>query len=216
MSDILIVGGSSGIGAEVARQAAAAGFGVRCMSRSGAVPQDVAGDGFAGDARQQHDVAQALVGINAVVQSLGIPLGLDMLTKPVTLFSEATRVLLPLMQDAGVRRLITVTGFGAGDSHRAIHPLQRLPFRLAFKNPYDDKSIQEQMISDSDLNWLIVRPGVLTNGRRSGAYRVLRKRDEWRNGIISRADVADFIVSQLGADGLVREKPVLIRRPLGF
>ena len=42
----------------------------------------------------------------------------------------------------GVDTLVAVTGFGAGDSNRAINPLQRIPFDLALKRAYDDKSRQ--------------------------------------------------------------------------
>ena len=38
MARILVIGGSSGIGAEVARQAAAGGHFVRAMSRGGSLP----------------------------------------------------------------------------------------------------------------------------------------------------------------------------------
>ncbi len=108
---------------------------------------------------------------------------LDVVLKPVTLFSEATRVLLPEMKKAGVQRLVSVTGFGAGDSNKSINILQRLPFKLLLKRAYDDKSVQEQLIEESDLDWLIVRPGVLTSGPTSGKYRVLSKPAEWRNGL---------------------------------
>jgi putative NADH-flavin reductase len=167
-----------------------------------------------GDACKPTDVARALDGIDVVVQALGVPVSIDLLLKPVSLFSEATRVLLPEMKKAGVQKLVAVTGFGAGDSKGAINILQRLPFRLLLKNPYDDKSIQEQLIVASDLNWLIVRPGVLTNGPASGKCRVLLDPGEWRNGIVSRLDVAEFIVRRIGANEFGRAKPVLIRYPL--
>jgi putative NADH-flavin reductase len=148
------------------------------------------------------------------VQALGVPPALDFLLKPVTLFSEAARVLLREMKQAGVRKLVAVTGFGAGDSRSAINILQRLAFNVIFKNAYDDKSIQEALIAKSDLDWLIVRPGVLMNGPMSGKYTVLTRPNEWRNGIVARADVADFIVKRIEAGTLDREKPVIIRYPL--
>jgi hypothetical protein len=96
----------------------------------------------------------------------------------------------------------------------AINILQRLPFNMIFKNAYDDKSIQEALIAASDLEWLIVRPGVLMNCPSSGNYSVLTRPSEWRNGIVARADVADFIVKRIEANALNREKPVIIRYPL--
>jgi len=43
---------------------------------------------------------------------------------------------------------------------------------------------------------------------------VLSKPSEWRNGIVARADVADFILKRTEAGTLNREKPVIIRIPL--
>ena len=216
MAHVLVIGGSQGIGQAVCQAAVANNHSVRAMSRSGKLPDGVTGtcEAIKGDALNADDLARALDSIDVVVQALGVPPSVDLVLNPVTLFSRSTRLLLPEMKRAGVQKLICVTGFGAGDSDGSINILQRLPFKLLLKRAYDDKSAQEMMIERSDLDWLIVRPGVLTNGPASGAYRVLTKPAEWRNGVISRADVAHFIIKRLEAGTLKREKPVIIRFPL--
>lgn len=216
MARILVIGGSRGIGLAVCRTAAARGHSVRAMSRDGKIPKDIHGtcEACIGDARNAGDVARALEGIDVVVQALGVPQSLDFILKPVTLFSESTRIPLPAMKQASVSKLVAVTGFGAGDRRGAINFLQRAAFELIFRNAYDDKSIQEALIAESDLEWLIVRPGVLMNWPTSGKYTVLTRQSEWRNGIVGSADVADFIVKRIEADSLNRQKPVIIRYPL--
>jgi uncharacterized protein YbjT (DUF2867 family) len=213
MAKILVIGASRGIGRATCEAAAIGGHDVRAMSRSGTLWRRGREHihEFRGDALRSADVERALDGIDTVVLALGVPVSLDLMTKPVTLFSEATRVLLPAMERLNVNRLIAVTGFGAGDSKRAIKPIQRIPFRLFLGRAYDDKSIQEKLIERSGLDWLIVRPGVLTDGPPTRRYRVLAKAQEWRNGVISRADVADFVVRQLDLEELGRRKPVIIR-----
>lgn len=213
MVNILVVGASRGIGLAVCEAAAAASFAVRAMSRSGRMPDRIGKKCVivAGDALDAGAMARALEGVDIVVQALGVPPSLDLITKPVTLFSEATRILLPEMKKAGVTKLVSVTGFGAGDSRGSINILQRLPFDILLKRAYDDKSMQEALIEQSDLDWLIVRPGVLMNCPASSKYRVLSTPNTWRNGIVARADVADFIVKRIEAGNLGREKPVIIR-----
>jgi putative NADH-flavin reductase len=115
------------------------------------------------------DIEEALNGIDVVIQTLGVSLG-D-LFRPVSLFSDATRILVSAMESKGVKRLICVTGFGAGDSRESISCFQLVPFRLVFGRTYDDKSLQERLIKNSSLDWTIVRPGVLTSGRRTGRYK---------------------------------------------
>ncbi len=207
---VLIFGASRGIGLETTRQALAAGHEVRALARS------IDALGFAdprltkvrGDALNSSDVEAALIGTDVVIQTLGV--GFADLFRPVHLFSDATRILIPAMKASGVRRLISVTGFGAGDSRARISVLQRLPFRLVFGRAYDDKSLQERLISESGLDWTIARPGVLTRGPRTDRYRILVEPAQWRNGTISRADVAAFLVHQIEDHSYSHLAPVLV------
>ena len=65
------------------------------------------------------------------------------------------------------------------------------------KRIYEDKDRQERMLATSEVNWTVVRPGFLTNGGRTGEYRVITDLKGAKFGKISRADVADFMVSEL-------------------
>jgi len=207
---VLIIGASKGIGLETTRQALGAGHYVRALARSATAISisNPSLEKMPGDALKPKDIEAALVGVDVVIQSLGV--GLSDMFRPVHLFSEATRVLIAAMRSEGVKRLICVTGFGAGDSRASISCLQRLPFQIVFGRAYDDKSLQEQLIKESELDWTIVRPGVLTSGPRTGHYQILSEASQWRNGIISRADVAEFLVRQIGDQTYIRKTPVLI------
>jgi hypothetical protein len=71
--------------------------------------------------------------------------------------------------------------------------------------------VQEELIKASGLDWTIARPGVLTYNNPSHDYKVLTDRDSWRNGLISRADVADFLVKSFVDGSHIHETPVLVR-----
>ena len=207
---VLIIGASRGIGLETARQALEAGYGVRAFARStvAILNSNSSLENFRGDALYVEDVKTALVGVDVVIQTLGV--GIGELFRPVHLFSEATEILIGAMKTQKAKRLICVTGFGAGDSRASINCLQRLPFQVVFGRAYDDKSLQEQLIKDSELDWTIARPGVLTSGRRTNHYKVLSEASQFRNGIISRANVADFLVRQIVDQTYIHKAPVLV------
>ena len=207
---VLIIGASKGIGLETTRQALDAGYNVRALARSatGMALSDPNLEKVGGDALKVKDVEAALLGVDVVIQTLGI--GLGDLFRPVHLFSESTRVLVAGMRVRGVKRIICVTGFGAGDSRDSIGLLQRLPFQLLFGRAYEDKSSQERQIKETGLDWTIVRPGVLTGGPRTGRYKILSSASQWRNGIISRSDVADFLVRQIEDQTYFGQAPVLV------
>ena len=207
---VLIIGASKGIGLETTRQALDAGHDVRALARSATAIaiSNPSLEKMRGNALKTEDVEAALVGMDVVIQTLGV--GLGELFRPVHLFSDATRVLIAAMKRQDIKRLICVTGFGAGDSRASISCLQRLPFQIVFGRAYDDKSLQEQLIKESELDWTIARPGVLTSGPRTGHYQILSEASQWRNGIISRADVAEFLVRQIEDQTYIRKAPVLI------
>jgi putative NADH-flavin reductase len=210
VAQVLIIGASKGIGLETVRRALEAGHDVRALARSAtsiglAHPKL---EKVCGDALNHADVVAALRGVDVVIQTLGI--GFREMFRPVHVFSAATRVLIAAMATEGIRRLICVTGFGAGETKASISLLQRLPFRAVFGRAYQDKSIQERLIRESPLEWTIVRPGVLTNGRRTERYKVLDQPSQWRNGFIARADVADFMVKQIGNAASIRKGFVLV------
>lgn len=211
MANVLVIGGSRGIGFETVRQALAAGHKVRCFARS-AERLSLSGanlEKYSGDALKGSEVGHALDGIDTVIQAIGMPKGPGMVLGPVRIFSMSTRVLLSEMKAQGVRRLVAVTGFGAGDSRASISPLRRLPFHLVLGRAYADKDVQEQLVRNSSIDWVIVRPTALTNGARTGRYQVLEDPRNWRNGCISRADVADFLVQQIDSDAYIGKTPVL-------
>ncbi len=216
MAKLVVIGGSSGVGLECVKDALSRGHEVtmfaRSASRSGLSHERLLT--VDGDALVTADVIQALSGADAVMQTLGVPFNLKLFTGPITLFSESTKVLLNAMSSERVSRLVTLTGFGTGDSKTAVSALERPGFNLVFGKAYADKSQQERMIKASDLDWTIARSGVLRNGSKTGKYRVLTDPNDWRNGVIRRADVADFIVGAAESSDHVGQAPVLISHGL--
>ncbi len=213
---LLVIGASRGIGLQVVKRALAEGYHVRAFARgaSGIRLSHTNLETWPGDALDRADIEAALEAVTAVVQALGITPSLERTFRPVTLFSEATRVLLPAMAKAEVKRLVSITGFGAGDSAQHMRRIERLPFQFFLGRAYADKTVQERLIRQSDRDWTLVRPVVLTNGPRTGRYKVLNKPAEWRNGFISRADVADFTIKALDDPATIGKAPVVLHAPL--
>lgn len=207
--NILIIGASRGIGLELVKQAVDAGHKVTALVRDKSVFEGHVHKNFKvrlGDIMTKKIVEGACAGQDAVC----ITVGMVPSSKPVTLFSEGTGNVLEGMQKAGVRRLLAVTGIGAGDSegHGGFF-YDKVTRPVLLKHVYDDKNRQEELIRGSDCDWTIVRPALLTRTASTGHYRVLTKLDGIKAGKVARADVAHFILTELEACKYIHQTPLL-------
>lgn len=212
MSTILVIGASHGIGLETVRVLLADGHHVRAFARSAdrIAITDPNLEKVPGDALARDDVTSALSGADAVVQCLGVAMSLHTMLSGTTLFSRATRILVDAMRQHGPRRLVCVTGLGAGDSRGHFGMLyDGVMFPLLLKRVYDDKDVQERMVKDSGLDWTIARPGVLVSAPVTGRYRALDDPKDWDFKTVARADVARFIADEI-RDAKFRHKTPLI------
>jgi putative NADH-flavin reductase len=192
---LLVIGASRGIGLELLRQALAAGHEVTAIARR---PQrlHIINENLKvikGDIRDKYVIEEAVHGQDAVCITIGIIPTLQ----PVSVFSEGTMRVVEAMNKSSCKRIICVTGIGAGDSRGHGGFLYDKIFKpLLLKTIYEDKNRQEAIIRESGLDWVLVRPGFLTNGPRTGKYRVLTELSGVKAGKIPRADVADFMLRE--------------------
>ena len=206
MAIVLIIGASRGIGLETVKAALEAGHSVRALARSARrIPIDHPKlEKMVGDALEMATVKRALTGVDVVTQSLGVSAGPEIIFKPTPFFSKATRVLVTAMEEAQVKRLICVTGFGAGDSRGRGGFLYNAAFHLLLGRVYDDKDVQERIVRRSKLDWVIVRPVILTNGPKTATYRALvdpraghagtSRAPTWRISSSSRSTTTRFCI----------------------
>ncbi|HNP30426.1 MAG TPA: SDR family oxidoreductase [Nitrospirales bacterium] len=206
--NILIVGATRGIGRQLLEQALTAGHTVTALVRD---PQKFATQHerlriIKGDILESGSVESAMAGQDGVCCTIGVKVPWIQ----VTVFSEGTKNLLQAMKKAGVKRLICVTGIGAGDSkgHGGFfYDSIFLPTLL--RTIYADKDRQEALIKASLVDWTIVRPGFLTNGPLTENYKILTNLTGVSAGKISRADVAHFMLKELNSKHYHRQTPLL-------
>lgn len=125
--------------------------------------------------------------------------------------SKGTKNIINEMKKNNIKRFICITSLGVNDSRFKLglyYTLFTIPVILLFY--FLDKSKQEKIIKQSGLDWTIVRPGQLTNGK---------KRTKYKHGtnvghyiftkMISRADVAHFMLNQIQDKTYLHKTPGL-------
>ncbi|MGO4570092.1 NAD(P)-dependent oxidoreductase [Rhizobium sp. 2YAF20] len=205
---ILVLGATGATGRLIVGKAIAKGYEVVAFVRSKAKAVDLAGaELFEGDARDPAALTRAIVGCDAVVSSLGTAMSPF---RQVTLLSTATRALVGVMDQQNIRRLVCITGLGAGDSrgHGGFF-FDRLFLPLMLRKVYEDKDRQEDAIRASKLDWTIVRPTVLNDKPPRGGIKALTDLSGVHGGTIARSDVAEFVVQQISADTWLRKAPLI-------
>ena len=204
---VLVLGATGGTGRAIVAEARHAGHEVRALVRSRAKAEDLDAELIAGDARDPAAIGSAVEGCDAVISALGTPVSPF---KKVTLLSKATAALLDAMRREDVRRLVCITGMGAGNSRRHGGFLfDRVFLPLLLRHVYTDKDRQEAIVSTSGLDWVLVRPSVLNDKPASGRVEALTDLSGFAGGGIARADVARFVVVQLTTDRWLRQAPLL-------
>jgi putative NADH-flavin reductase len=162
-----------------------------------------------GSVTDDGDVLDAAVRDQDVVFSA---LGVGDSLKSGGLIARSMPAIVRAMQTAGVRRLIFTSAFGVGETYRDVPLVPRMAIRTLLKDLYADKQVGEDELRrlGGDIDWTLVYPVTLTNGPRTGHYRAgerLRLRGLPR---ISRADLADFILTQVDDDRSYLRKGVLV------
>jgi putative NADH-flavin reductase len=203
---ILVIGASGGTGREIVKQALERGHDVVALARTPTkiTTQHARLRVAPGDVMDAASIDAAIEGCDAVLCALGHKRWLG----PSKILSEGTRNIVRAMERQGVKRLVLESALGVGDSIGRLglyYTLFTIPFVLPFY--WYDKERQERVVRASPLEWVIVRPGQLTNGRKRGVYRHGRVGSYLWSVSISRADVADFMLNQLGQTPYLRQTP---------
>jgi uncharacterized protein YbjT (DUF2867 family) len=195
MSRILVIGASQGTGALAVRNALDRGHEVTAFSRS---PQKLALEHarlkkVPGDFHQPASVEAAVPGHDAVIITTS-PSRLSGFRENPRFFSQGTGYVIDAMKKAGVKRLVILSALGTGPTRALLNPILRLVVvDWLLEAAFVDHGVQEEQVRASGLEWVIARPGRLTDGPARHRY-VKTSKIEPVPSSIARADVADFLV----------------------
>jgi putative NADH-flavin reductase len=198
---ILVLGAAGGVGRLFVKEAVAHAHRVTAFVRNRGITLLDGATVVHGNVLDTTALSSALSGQDAVVYAIGVKS-----TGPTTLFSESTRLLLAAMEQQHVKRLVCITGIGAGETKgHGGFLYDHFIFPLFTKNRYADKELQEQLIRQSNLDWTIVRPAPFSEARAQAAFQVLTEVGSAVLRKVSRAEVASFVLTELETGKYLRQ-----------
>ena len=202
--NVLVFGASGKTGREVVRQALARGFNVTAFVRETArLPLAHANLRLVkGEITDPKAVAGAVEGQTGVISTLGV--GAPLRHDPIVI--EGVRTIARASEHASVGRLVYMSTLGVRESRDEAGFVLRWLAATLIRHEITDHEVKEAAVAESFVDWTIVRAPLLTNGRLTASYRVgedIQARSPLP--MMSRADVADFMLRQLTDRSFIRK-----------
>ncbi len=196
---VLVIGAAGKTGRLVVDRALAAGHSVKALVHdTDALAQQPFAEGVQivqGDVHDPATVQTAVATCDAVIDALG---GKKPFLK-TDLESSAARIVLRAMKAAGAKRLVVISVLGAGDSGKQSPFWYENLFLPTFLHgALPDKNAMEAEVKASGVEWVLVRPPILTDDPPTGAIQIVAEHEKAHK--ITRADLAQFLVDQLVTD----------------
>ncbi len=194
---LTILGASGRIGRRVLEQATAAGHDVTVLVRD---PTSVSVDPsrvkvVVGTIQDGSALERAIVGADAVVSTIG-PDGNT--ADQVEKLRFGMRRTIAAMHAHGVRRIVNLSGAGItapGERKPLLDKLATRLVRLLSRHVVAAKQAEYDELAQTDLEWIAVRPALVTDGPHSGRY--VAGPGELRPGArISRADIGQLMLAE--------------------
>jgi putative NADH-flavin reductase len=199
--NVAIFGASGATGQLLTERCLAAGYSVTALLRMPATfpfrdrVRVVEGNVFDADA-----VRQTLKGADVVLSALGARS-----LKKEDVLERGIPLIVAAMQHLGQRRIIVLGSAGALDDSLSKQPawrrwfVQKVVYNTLLKHAVASQVAQWKLLSASGLDFTMVMPPMLMNAPGRGVYRIDGEALPPYGSRISRADVADFMMQQIGS-----------------
>ncbi|WP_223652788.1 NAD(P)-dependent oxidoreductase [Hymenobacter psoromatis] len=162
------------------------------------------------------DVRLAMRGCDAIISALSALSDSEAVSfkkiAPRHTLETTMRHTITAMEELGIKRIVTLSSIGVGDSWPYAPWYMRLAIKLTnFKLTFADHNAQETLLRQSGLDWTIARPVALNNHKTTG--QLVMEYDKTPSPFASsRQRLAQFMVDCLAGSKFLRKAPLLAEK----
>ncbi|HTI09328.1 MAG TPA: SDR family oxidoreductase [Puia sp.] len=169
---------------------------------------------YQGTPARQTDLAIAMQGCDLVISALGIVRASDApwskLITDKNFISESIKNVIAEADQQNLKRLITVSAWGVGETKKEIPFWLRWLINHTNLGPvYAEHEAEEKLLASSNLNWTAVRPVALNESKKTKTLKVSFNNSPKPSLQISRQSVAKFIVDIVKSDKYDMKSPTI-------
>jgi putative NADH-flavin reductase len=216
--NILILGGSGRTGKLLVQQALERGHFVNAIIRNKNVfPSEVSRlERFEGTPLNKYLLRTAMQGCDAVLSTLNISRTSDFpwakLRSPSNFLSETIKAVIEVCNETGIKRIIVLSAWGTHETQKDIPGWFRwLIHHSNIGVAYKDHERQEELLKASDLDYTVIRPVGLTNGKTNKEIIVSINNKPKPKLTISRNNTARFMLDILEKGSYIRQMPSIFQ-----
>ena len=208
---LTILGASGRVGQEVLKQAIAAGHDVVVLVRDPSrLDVETGVTVITGTVNDPEAVDRAVNGADAVISAIGPDANeLDQVER----LRDGMRQTIRAMRHHGVRRIVNLSGAGItapGERKPLFDRLATRVVRLFSGHVVAAKQAEYDELAGSDLEWIAVRPGIVTDGEASGRYHA--GPNELRPGArVSRGDIGHLMLAEAQRPSHIGHPGIFVR-----
>jgi putative NADH-flavin reductase len=199
---IAVLGASGATGRHVVAEALSGGHEVTAVVRRPGRLEPIDGlhEAVWADITDSATLTEVLQGMDVVISAIG---GAE--KGPTTVCTDAMRSTVSAMTAAGIGRLVAVSAYGVLETRD--RSLYSLAVWSGVGERMKDKESMEPLLTDSALQWTIVRPPALKSTPGTGRYVVGEDLPIRLWHSISRQDLAAFLVEETEQARFVHRRP---------
>lgn len=206
---IALFGGTGPTGRHIIEEALRQGYQLSVYTRDAGKLSAFSGkiEVVVGDLNNREAIRACLAGADAVISALGPNSRKAREKRPIM---RGVGTIMSVMEELSVRRLVQISTASYRDpkdgfdfKSRALATL----FKLTVRNAYDDIRATAELVSNSHLDWTLVRIPFLKEGAATGQVDVGWYGKTKLGMKLTRGNLAKFLVDQISAKEFVRAAP---------